>query len=85
MMRDPIVENRELLEEFFLEAFPNPDRIGCPDETALQAFVENGPVVDDPVLRHVASCSECYREYRHLRREDAERKAGLPQPPSRLN
>ncbi len=84
-MRDPIVEHRELLEEFFLEAFPNPDRIGCPDEDAMQGLAENGPAPNDPVLLHIASCSECYREYRHIRREEAERKAELPQPPARLN
>jgi hypothetical protein len=77
IMRDPIVEHRELLEEFFLEAFPNPERVGCPDEDALQALAENGPVANDPVLLHVASCSECYREHRHLRREDSERRAGV--------
>ena len=43
-MKDPIVEHRELLEEFFLEAFPNPERVGCPDEDAMQALAENGPV-----------------------------------------
>ncbi len=43
-MTDPIVEHRELLEEFFLEAFPNPDRVGCPDEDAMQALAENGPL-----------------------------------------
>ncbi len=76
-MKDPIVEHRELLEEFFLEAFPNPERVGCPDEDAMQALAENGPVANDPVLQHVASCSECYREYGHLRREHSERKARL--------
>ena len=84
-MRDPIVEHRELLEEFFSEAFPNPDRIGCPDEDAMQALAENGPAPNDPVLLHIASCSDCYREYRHIRREDAERKAELPQPSALLN
>ena len=53
------MEHRELLEEFFLEAFPNPDRIGCPDEDAMQALAENGPAPNDPVLLHIASCSEC--------------------------
>jgi hypothetical protein len=83
--RDLIMEHRELLEEFFLEAFPNPERVGCPDEDALEALAENGPVANDPVLRHVASCSECYREYRHLRWDDVEQKAELPSSLLRLN
>ncbi len=37
------MEHRELIEQFFLEAFPNPDRIGCPDEEAVQAVAQNGP------------------------------------------
>lgn len=79
-MTDPIVEHRELLEDFFLESFPNRDRIGCPDDDAMQALAENGPVANDPVLRHVSSCSECYREYRHYRQDAKERKAGLLPP-----
>ncbi len=39
-MTNLIVEHRELLEEFFLEALPNPDRVGCPDEDAMQACRE---------------------------------------------
>ena len=76
-MTDPIVEHRELLEDFFLGSFPNPDRIGWPDDDAMQALAENGPVANDPVLRHVSSCSECYREYRHYRQDAKDRKAGL--------
>ena len=53
-MRDPIVERRELLEEFFLEAFPNPDQIECPDDNAVQVLAKNGLIPNDPVLRHVA-------------------------------
>ena len=48
------MEHRELLEEFFLEAFPNPDRIGCPDEDAMQALAYNGPTPND-------SCTSPYR------------------------
>ncbi len=76
-MSDPIVKHRDLLEQFFLEAFPNPDRVGCPDEDAMEAVAQNGPSPNDPVLLHIASCSECYREYGHICREEAERKAGL--------
>ncbi len=79
------MEHRELLTQFLLEAFPNPDRIGCPDEEAVQALAQNGPTPNDPVLRHVGSCSECYREYRHYCQDEAERKAGLLTPSSRPN
>lgn len=61
--------NRELIKDFLRESFPNPERKGCPDENVLQALAEDQISPNDPVLLHVGSCSECYREYLHLRRE----------------
>lgn len=66
--------NRELIKDFLLESFPNPERKGCPDEDVLQALAEDRITPSDPALLHVASCSECYREYLHLRREFEEAK-----------
>jgi len=54
----------DLIKEFFLEAFPNPDRIDCPSEETLLALAEERLLPDDPVRFHVVSCSECYAEYR---------------------
>jgi hypothetical protein len=79
------MEHSELLTQFFLEAFPNPDRVGCPDDDAVQALAQSGPSSNDPVLRHVGSCSECYREYRHYCQDEVVRKAGLLSTPSRPN
>lgn len=61
--------NRELMKDFLRESFPNPERKGCPNEDVLQALAEDRIAPDDPALLHVGSCSECYREYLHLRRE----------------
>ena len=61
--------NRELIKDFLRESFPNPERKGCPDEDVLQALAEDQIAPNDPALIHVGSCSECYREYLHLRRE----------------
>lgn len=61
--------NRELIKDFLRESFPNPERKGCPDEDVLQALAEDRITPNDPALLHVGSCSECYREYLHLRRE----------------
>ena len=66
--------NRELMKDFLKESFPNPERKGCPDEDVLQALAEDRITEDDPALLHVGSCSECYREYLHLRREFEEAK-----------
>jgi hypothetical protein len=55
------------MNEFLLEAFPNPERVGCPDESVLKALAEGRLPSNDPVCHHVGSCSECYAEYRHYR------------------
>ena len=54
----------DLINEFFLEAFPNPERVDCPPEETLVALAEERLLPGDPTLLHVASCSECYAEYR---------------------
>ncbi len=61
--------NRELMKDYLLQSFPNPERKGCPDEDVLQALAEDRVASNDAALLHVGSCSECYREYLHLRRE----------------
>ena len=61
--------NDDLLNDFLLEAFPNPERKGCPDEKTLRAFAEDRLPPGSPTLQHVASCSECYAEYRHYRQD----------------
>ena len=60
------------MKDFLREQFPNPERNGCPDEDILQALAEDRIAPNDPALLHVGSCSECYREYLHLRREMSE-------------
>ncbi len=68
--------NRELIKDFLRESFPNPERKGCPEEDVLQALAEDRIAPNDPALLHVGSCSECYREYLHLRREIEELRVG---------
>jgi hypothetical protein len=53
----------DLIREFFLEAFPNPDRVGCPDEETLMALAKEGLPIDHPASLHVGSCSECFAEF----------------------
>ena len=68
--------NRELIKDFLRESFPNPERKGCPNEDVLQALAEDRISPNDPALLHVGSCSECYREYLHLRRELEDARSG---------
>jgi len=74
--------NDDLLNDFLLEAFPNPERKGCPDEKTLRAFAEDRLPPGDPTLQHVASCSECYAEYRHYWMDWKEAKADALGKPS---
>ena len=53
----------DLLKEYLLTAFPNPQRKGCPDEHVLKALAERRLALSDPALVHVASCSPCFEEY----------------------
>ena len=53
----------DLIRQFFLEAFPNPQRIDCPGEEIIMALAGEELPPDHPACLHVASCSECFAEF----------------------
>jgi hypothetical protein len=53
----------DLIRHFFLEAFPNPQRIDCPGEEVIMALAAERLPPDHPACLHVASCSECFAEF----------------------
>ena len=57
----------DLIKDYFLEANPNPERIGCPDESTIRALAEERLPVSHPGRLHMAECSECFAEYRGFR------------------
>jgi hypothetical protein len=57
----------DLIKDYFLEANPNPAREGCPDEKTLQGLAEDKLPPSHPARLHLASCSECFAEYRGYR------------------
>ncbi len=59
----------DLIKDYFLEAHPNPERIGCPDEKTLKALAEDCLPLEHPARLHLASCSECVAEYLGYRGE----------------
>ncbi len=73
-------QNSDLLKDFLLEAFPNPERKGCPDEQTLKALAEGRLEVDHPAALHVGSCSECYSEFRNYRQDWREAKPAKLEP-----
>ncbi len=58
------------LEEYVLEHYPNPHRVGCLDQDALRIFVESPEKLDltEPKYLHIFKCAECTRDLRELRR-----------------
>jgi hypothetical protein len=51
------------------EEFPNPERLGCPDPSTLQAIAVHElstPDIDDWV-DHIATCSQCFAAYNAYR------------------
>jgi hypothetical protein len=50
----------KLVQQAALEAYPNPDRVGCPDPELLRAIAIQQWPSDHPVFRsHIAQCSPC--------------------------
>lgn len=59
----------DLIRDYLLDAHPNPERIGCPDEKTLKDLAEDRLPLEDPARIHLASCSECVAEYLGYRNE----------------
>ena len=59
----------DFIKHFFLEANPNPERVGCPDESTIKALAEGRLPVSHPARLHLADCSECFAEYRGFRQK----------------
>jgi hypothetical protein len=60
----------DTLQDYVLEHYPNPRRIGCLDRQTLEKFVSNPESLDlaDPKYLHVFKCAECTRDLMALRR-----------------
>jgi len=56
----------DFARSYLSEAFPNPDRRGCPPDAALRSLAFNPTESQSGVTEHVASCSPCFRRYGEL-------------------
>ena len=70
-------------EEFFgfaksylSEAFPNPQRDGCLADDQLTLQAERPRETDPAVIKHITSCSPCFRRYTEILADLKRRKAG---------
>ncbi len=67
-------EDPDVIEKFFLQANPNPEREGCPGWETLKAIAENTLPIQHPARLHLASCSPCFGEFQQLK--EAHRASG---------
>lgn len=66
----------DFIKDYFLEANPNPERTGCPDEATIRALAEDRLPVSHSGRLHMAGCSDCFAEYRGFRLKWLERRKG---------
>ena len=64
-------------KSYLSEAFPNPQRIGCPPDSDLQQMAER-PVEarDAAISEHLTCCSPCFNRYLEMLAEMKSRKSG---------
>lgn len=63
------INGKDLLDfarSYLSEAFPNPDRQGCPPDAALRSLALNPKEGNPAITEHLASCSPCFRRYGEL-------------------
>ena len=63
------------IRQFFLQANPNPERHGCPDEKTLKDIAENRLPANHPARLHLASCSPCFAEFRSFKAQVGDARA----------
>jgi hypothetical protein len=66
-----------LLDAFFAELQPNPDRVGCPPRPVLIELAQRTRPLTDPWWDHLMECSPCRIDVRELGR-------AFPATPKRL-
>jgi len=62
-------KDKDLLDfahSYLSEAFPNPDRQGCPSDAALRSLALSPTESEPTVTEHLAACSPCFRRYAEL-------------------
>lgn len=67
-MNDDRQSTEDVLRRAFLNAYPNPERIGCPGTATLRALVEGRGSDTDELTEHMSQCSPCTREFLELQK-----------------
>jgi len=64
--RETLQKEEELLasaRSYLADAFPNPERTGCPPDDALKAMALGRSAGDESVSDHLTCCSPCFNAY----------------------
>jgi hypothetical protein len=56
-------EFKYMLQQAVLQHYPNPEREGCLDSTAIQDIARQRLPNEDSEWEHISHCSPCYREF----------------------
>jgi hypothetical protein len=77
-------EEKRLLDfarSYLSDAFPNPDRQGCPPDSTLRSLALNPSESEPTVTEHLAVCSPCFRRYMELLAQLKSQWAAKERPP----
>lgn len=83
MKQSAHVEEERLLtfaRRYLSEGFPNPGRVGCPDEGALRFMAVRPRQADPAVGEHLAFCSPCFNRYMDFLAELRQEQQAQKQP-----
>jgi len=72
IMRDDKFE--AVIQQAFLDAFPNPDRMGCPGDEVLRSLAANKSIENNEADAHIAQCSPCAKQLLAFRQEARKRR-----------
>jgi hypothetical protein len=63
--------------EYARSAYPNPDRLGCPERSTLEAIArrKHPPASDE--IDHITTCSPCFIEYELIRKTWKRKRAAV--------
>src|SRR5436305_520332 len=56
----------QFARSYLSDAFPNPNREGCPHDSALRSLAFNPTESDAKLTEHLSACSPCFTRYGEL-------------------
>jgi hypothetical protein len=60
---------RRTVQETILNEYPNPDRLGCPENAMIREVAFREELTKDPIWEHITHCSPCYAEFLKFKEE----------------